>query len=189
MSVFLRRFIEHKKLIMIAMITVFSCGLLFGFYQYHLSNQMIKDYFSHLFYLNVEGYENQYQLYVIQGSLYIFICTYLSTSYLGHFGLLFLLFLKGLQLSYSFIFVFTTVPISFLLFLFLVLETILEISLCFAMNFICIHISIYTTLVTFFVEQNFSMKSMLNYKLNCIIIALVIFSLALAFRIYIIPMF
>lgn len=89
MSVFLRRFIDNKKYIVIAMVSVFVCGLLFGFYQYSYSIQGVKDFFQNLFYLNVDGYQNQYQLYVIQGGVYILICTYLSSSYLGHIGLLF----------------------------------------------------------------------------------------------------
>ena len=189
MSVFLRRFIDNKKYIVIAMVSVFVCGLLFGFYQYSYSIQGVKDFFQNLFYLNVDGYQNQYQLYVIQGGVYILICTYLSSSYLGHIGLLFLIFLKGLQLSFSFMFVFTTVPFTFIIFLLLLVESLLEVALCLSMSLICIHISAYVTLVTFCVEQNFSMKSMVNYKLNCVIIGLVIFSLALAFRIYVIPMF
>lgn len=189
MSVFLRRFIGHKKYIFIGMITVFTIGCLFGFYQYQFSSQMVKDFFAHLYYLNIDGYTNQYQLYVIQGGIYILICTYLSSSYLGHIGLLLLLFLKGLQLSFSLIFVFTNVSFSFFVLLLVFLETILEVALCLSMNLVCIHISIYVTLVTFYIEQNFSMKSIMNYKLNCIIISLILFSLALAFRIYIIPMF
>lgn len=189
MSVFLRRFIDNKKYIVIAMISVYVCGMLFGFYQYSSSIQGVKDFFQNLFYLSVEGYQNQYQLYVIQGGVYILICTYLSSSYLGHIGLLFLVFLKGLQLSFSFMFVFTTVPFTFMIFLFLLIESLLEIALCLSMSLICIHISTYVTLVTFYIEQNFSIKSMINYKLNCIIVGLIIFSLALAFRIYVIPMF
>lgn len=46
MSVFLRRFIDNKKYIVIAMVSVFVCGLLFGFYQYSSSIQGVKDFFS-----------------------------------------------------------------------------------------------------------------------------------------------
>lgn len=189
MSVFLRRFIENKKYIVIAMVVVFLSGCTFGIYQYTLTTQGVKDFFQNLFYLNIDGYTNNYQLYVIQNGLYILICTYLSSSYLGHIGLLFLLFLKGIQLSFSFIYLLSLIQISFLVFLLIVIEIILEVILCLCMNLMCIYISIYVTQVTFFIEQNLNMKSMLNYKLNCFIISLIIFSLSLAFRIYIIPMF
>ena len=46
MSVFLRRFIDNKKYIVIAMVSVFVCGLLFGFYQYSSSIQGVKVFFS-----------------------------------------------------------------------------------------------------------------------------------------------
>ena len=189
MSVFLRRFINHKKYILILMSTVFVGGFLFGFFQYSLVNQDIKDFFQNLFYLNCEGYQNQYQQYVIQSGVYILICTYLSSSYFGHVGLLFLLFLKGLQLSFSFVYVFSHIPVSFVLIVLLCVEMILEIAICFILNIVCIHISIYVTLITFYIEQNFNIKSMINYRLNNIIITLILFSLSLAFRIYVIPMF
>ncbi|MBS5368251.1 MAG: hypothetical protein KHY19_02110, partial [Coprobacillus cateniformis] len=71
----------------------------------------------------------------------------------------------------------------------LCVEMILEIAICFILNIVCIHISIYVTLITFYIEQNFNIKSMMNYRLNNIIITLILFSLSLAFRIYVIPMF
>lgn len=188
-SVFLRRFIDHKKYIIILLGTVFIMGFFFGFYQYSITNQTVKDFLKNLFYLNNESYQNQYQLYVIQGSLYILICTYLSSSYYGHLGLLFLMFVKGMQISFSLIYVFSTVQVSFLLILFLLVEVIIEIALCFVLNTTCIHISIYVTIVTFYIEQNFNMKSMINYRLNNLILTLICFSVALAFRVYIIPMF
>lgn len=171
------------------MFIVFIAGFGFGFYQYNQSTQLIKDFFHYLFHLNVDGYTNHYQQYVIQGGLYILICTYLSSSYLGHIGILFLLFLKGLQLSFSILYIISSLKFTFLIFLLLLIETFIEIALCFVMSLMCIYISIYVTQVTFFIEQNFSIKSMLNYKLNCFIFTLVIFSIALAFRVYIIPMF
>lgn len=189
MSVFLRRFIDHKKYIIILLGTVFIMGFIFGFYQYSLTNQTIQDFLKNLFYLNSEGYQNQYQLYVIQGSLYILICTYLSSSYYGHLGLLFLVFIKGMQVSFSLMYVFSVVQVSFLLIIFLFIEIIIEIVLCFVLNITCMHISIYVTIVTFYIEQNFNMKSMMNYRLNNLILTLICFSIALAFRVYIIPMF
>lgn len=189
MSVFLRRFIDHKKYIIILLGTVFIMGFIFGFYQYSLTNQTIQDFLKNLFYLNSEGYQNQYQLYVIQGSLYILICTYLSSSYYGHLGLLFLVFIKGMQVSFSLMYVFSVVQVSFLLIIFLFIEIIIEIVLCFVLNITCMHISIYVTIVTFYIEQNFNMKSMMNYRLNNLILTLICFSIALAFRVYIIPTF
>ncbi len=188
-SVFLRQFINHKKYIIILLGTVFIIGFFFGFYQYSLTNQTVKDFLKNLFYLNTESYQNQYQLYVVQGSLYILICTYLSSSYYGHLGLLFLMFIKGMQVSFSLMYVFSIVPVSFLLILFLLMEIIIEIVLCFVLNTTCMHISIYVTIVTFYIEQNFNMKSMMNYRLNNLILTLICFSIALAFRVYIIPMF
>lgn len=189
MGVFLYRFIEDKKYIVIMVVSVFLCGLIFGFYQFHLCSQMIKDFFGKLFYLNIDGFFDSYQMYVIQGGLSIFICTYLSSSYLGHIGLLFFIFLKGIQISFSLYNVFTTAEITLSICLLIIIELVIELLFCLPMNVMCIFISIYVTHVTFYTEQNFNIKSLLNYKLNCLIFSLILFSISLAFRLYFIPMF
>ena len=55
MIVFLRRFNDNKKYIVIAIVSVFVFWLLFGFYQYSSSIQGVKDFFQNLFYLNIDG--------------------------------------------------------------------------------------------------------------------------------------
>lgn len=189
MGVFLRRLIEQKKYIITSCTLVLLFGVLFGLYQYNISSQIIKDFFKELYYFNIENYQNNYQGYLIQNGLYIIICTYLSTSYMGIIGVLFLLFCKGIQISFSLFFVFTTVPISFLLVIFIVLETIIEIALCLFISYMCMHMSTYVALVTFYIEQNFNTKSMLNFQLNSLIGTLIIFTIALCFRLYFIPLF
>ena len=78
MSVFLQRFIQNKKYILIAIGITGLIGFLFGFYQYTHTQEPIQKFFHYLFYLNIESYTNHYQLYIIQSGLLIFICTYLS---------------------------------------------------------------------------------------------------------------
>lgn len=189
MGVFLRRFIEQKKSIILSCIIVFGLGLGFGFYQYNSSSQTIKDFFNSLYYLNVENFQNNYQPYLIQNGLYLMICTYLSSSYIGTVGILFLLFCKAVQISFSLFFVFSTVPISFLTVLFVVIETIIEIMMCMFMSYMSIHISTYVGLVTFYIEQNFNTKSMLNFQLNMLIGSLIMFTISLCFRLYFITLF
>ena len=189
MSVFLRRFIDNKKYIVISISIVLLMGIVFGIYQYHHSTNMIKHFFENLFYLNVESYENHYQIYLFQNIFIIIVCTYMSSSYLGHIGILFLLFLKGMQISFSILYTFSIVYFSFTIMILIIIEIILELLLCIVLGIYHIHLSIYVTLITFYIEQNFNIKSMLNYRLNCIIVSLIIFVLSLAFRIYIIPLF
>lgn len=189
MSVFLQRFLKNKKYILILFTVLYTMGFFYGLYQYHHSSQSIKDFFQHLFYLNIEGYENHYHLFLLQSGIYILICTYLSSSYLGIFGLLFLGFVKGLYISYSLTYVFLNIKWSFIIIVMIILELIIEILLCIIMNTGYIYLSIYVLYVTFFVEQNFNMKSILNYKLNIIIISLMLLSLSLMLRIYIVPLF
>lgn len=57
------------------------------------------------------------------------------------------------------------------------------------MMYIGLYISSYVTLVNFYIEQNFNIKSILNYRLNFIIAVLIILTMSLAFRLYIIPLF
>lgn len=189
MSVFLRHFLESKKNIVISLICFIVMGFIFGLYFHHQSSESVLLFLQRLFYLNIEGYENHYQLYVIQNGLFIFICTYLSTSYLGFLGIYFLCFLKGMQFSFSLIFILTHVHLNFVLVILILCEFIIEVFFCIIMNVICLHISFYVAYVTFLTEQNFNLKSMMNYHLNALIIGLSFFFIALAFRIYIIPMF
>lgn len=189
MGVFLRRFIEQKKYIILCCTIVFILGCIFGFYQYNISSQTVKDFFKGLYYLNVQNYQNNYQMYLIQNGLYLIICTYLSSSYIGSIGILFLLFCKAIEISFSLFFVFTTVPVSFLMILFVIMETLIEIALCMFVSYMCMHISSYVGLVTFYIEQNFNTKSMLNFQLNTLIGALIIFTISLCFRLYFIPLF
>ena len=189
MSAFFHRFIEKKKYLFISMIIVLSMGVIFGFYEYQQVSNQIQNFFNKLFYLNVEGYSNDYQMYIIQNGVFILICTYLSTSYIGYFGLLLMSFLKGIQLSFSLFYVFSTVPLSIIIVLFVVLQLIIELAFILSIVYMNMYISIYTKIVTFFVEQNFNFKSIMNYQLNSLIISLVLFCGALALRMYIIPMF
>ena len=156
MSAFLRRFIDNKKYVLLLLSIMLIMGFIYGFVEYGHCQETIKKNFHYLFYLNNEKYANQYQLYLIQSGIYILICTYLSSSYLGHLGILFLTFLKGLQISFSLCYVFSLIQLDFL---------------------------------TYYIDQTFNMKNIINYRLNCLIATLIVFSLSLAFRIYVIPLF
>lgn len=189
MSVFLRRFIENRKYIFIVLTVMLIVGIVFGFFEYQYCQDNIKNYFQYLYYLNQEKYTNHYQLYLIESGLYILICTYLSSSYFGHIGILFLTFLKGIQISFSLIYTLSLVQLDFLLILLIFIESLIEIVFIYVLSTMCIHLSLYVTLIAFYIDQNFNIKSALNYRLNCLIATLIIFSLSLAFRIYIIPLF
>ena len=127
MSVFLQRFIQNKKYILIAIVVTGLMGFLFGFYQYTHTQEPIQKFFHYLFYLNIESYTNHYQLYIIQSGLLIFICTYLSTSYVGQLGLLFITFLKGLQISFSLQYVLSVVQMNVIMVILMLCEILFEI--------------------------------------------------------------
>lgn len=189
MSVFLQRFIQDKRYILILITVTSFIGFLFGFYQYSHTQPVIQEFFRFLFYLNIENYQNHYQLYLIQSGLLIFICTYLSTSYIGQIGLLFITFLKGLQISFSIQYTLATVQFNFIIILLMFFEIILELLIVFIIVYIGLYISSYVSLVNFYIEQNFNIKSILNYRLNFIIASLIVLTISLAFRLYIVPLF
>lgn len=189
MSVFLQRFIQNKKYILIAIGVTGLMGFLFGFYQYTHTQEPIQKFFHYLFYLNIESYTNHYQLYIIQSGLLIFICTYLSTSYVGQLGLLFITFLKGLQISFSLQYVLSVVQMNVIMAILMLCEILFEIIIVSIIVYIGLYISSYVTLVNFYIEQNFNIKSILNYRLNFIIASLIVLTCSLAFRLYIVPLF
>lgn len=189
MNVFFQRFLENKKYIVITIISFYCMGMLFGCFQYNSTSNDIKEMMQYFFYIENEKIQNHYQLYVIENGIYIFICTYLSTSYLGSLGIYFCCFLKGIQLAFSMIYMNMIIDFNFLIFILLLGEFVIEFIMMITMNTIYIHISIYTAYVTFCVEHNFKAKNMLNYHLNGFIFALIFFFLALCFRVYLIPMF
>ena len=75
MSVFLQRFIQNKKYLLLLITITIIMGFLFGFYQYKNTQPGIQQFFHFLFYFNIENYENHYQLYLVQSGMMIFICT------------------------------------------------------------------------------------------------------------------
>ncbi len=186
MSVFLQRFLKNKKYIFILYSIVLIMGFIFGFYQYHYSSQNIQELLQQLFYLPHQDYTN---LYLIQSGIYIIICTYLSSSYIGFAGILFLGFIKGMHISFSIMYVCMHTKLGFLIIFIMLLECILELCLYIIMCVPYIYLSIYVLYVTFIVEQNFNIKSILNYKLNVIIITLVLLCLSVMLRLYMIPLF
>ena len=91
MKTFFSRLLDNKKLIFLGISIVFCISYLFGFFWYSHTNDFFKDLLKYLFYLNNDGYKNHYYLYLIQNGLFIILSTYLSTSFIGCFGSLFLL--------------------------------------------------------------------------------------------------
>ncbi|MCD7950870.1 MAG: hypothetical protein LUG12_11525, partial [Erysipelotrichaceae bacterium] len=187
MSVFINRLLQQKKNSMVVIFIVFICGFFFGFYQYHHTQNIILNYLQNLFYFNIAQYTNQYSLYLYENILLIVICTYLSSSYLGTLGILLILFIKGIQISFSLINILNTLTLSVLIIILLIVEISLEIFFIFILSFHCVHISLYVTYVTFFAKQQLDFKNILNYLLNSLIIVFIILTISLCFRIYFIP--
>lgn len=183
MNFFLHKLINYKKYIFIIFFTVFSFGFLFGLFKYQNCNKNIVNFFNTLFIVNND--KLIYYSYLYQNIIYIVLATYLSTSYLGIFGISFLIFLKGIQYSFSIINLFSLklTPMLILLIIIQFLIELIFIILIFIPNF---QLSIQTLIISFFMKDNFNYKSILNYNLNNIIIEIITLIISLSIKIYII---
>ncbi len=186
MDFFLHKLINHKKYLFIMFCCILSISFLYGLYEYQFCSLPIKGFFETLFILKKE--QNEYPLYLLQNTIFIFLNTYLSSSYLGFLGIFFLLFLKGIQISFSFIYIINQIKLTPLLILLTILELLCEIILLFITILPNVLLSLQTLLVTFYMEDNFDYKNIFNYKLNIIIIILIVFIISLFMRIYLIDM-
>lgn len=188
MRTFFSRLLDNKKLIFLCISITLIISYLFGMFWYTHTNSIFKDLLKQLFYLNDSNYSNNYYLYLTQNGLFIILSTYLSTSFIGYFGSLFLVFLKGMQFSYSFIFTFSSIKPSFLLVFIILLEIILEIIFIYIISYMTINFSIYNMLITFYIKENFDNKLIINFMLNYLIVCLFMLCILLLFRIYLVPM-
>ena len=187
MRTFFSRILDNRKMIFLSISIILFVSFIFGFIWYPHTNDMFKDLLEHVFYLNDSNYQNQYILYLIENGLFIILSTYLSTSFIGYFGSLWLVFVKGIQLSYSLVFVFKTLESSFILVVFIFVQILLELIFIYVVSYMSINFSIYNLLITFYIKENFEYKLILNYILNFLIVSLVILSVLLMFRIYVVP--
>ena len=103
--------------------------------------------------------------------------------------MLFITFLKGLQISFSLQYVLSVVQMNVIMVILMLCEILFEIIIVSIIVYIGLYISSYVTLVNFYIEQNFNIKSILNYRLNFIIASLIVLTCSLAFRLYIVPLF
>jgi len=174
---------NHKKYLFIVFFTILFIGFLFGLFEYQYCSNQIKSFFQTLFIIKKE--QDEYPIYLLQNTVILFLNTYLSSSYLGFIGILFIVFLKGIQIAFSFIFIFTLSiePTSILL---IILQLIFEVLFLITSSFTNILLSLQTLIVTFLIEDNFDYKNILNYKLNGIIGVLIILIISLLIRVYLV---
>ena len=188
MRTFFMHLLDNKKHIFLSISILLLLGYMFGFLWYSHTTDLFKEFFQYLFYFNDASYSNHYYLYLIQNGVFIILSTYLSTSFAGYPGSLFLIFLKGIQISYSSLFIFGQLDLSFhIIFLFLT-ELMLEVIFIYIISYMAINFSIYNLLITFYVKENFDFKLIINFILNYLIVCLVMLCILLLFRIYFVPL-
>lgn len=174
---------NHKKYLLIIFFTILLTGFLFGLFEYQYCTNQLRNFFQCLFIIQKE--QNEYPIYLLQNTIIIFLNTYLSSSYLGFIGILFIVFLKGVQIAFSIIYIltFSLKPLSVL---FIILQLLFEILFLITTSLTNILLSLQTLIVTFCIEDNFDYKNILNYKLNGIIGILIIFIICLLLRVYLV---
>ena len=180
MNFFLHKILNHKKYLTIVFFTLLLSGILFGLYEYQYCSNNIISFFRTLFFVKKE--QTEYSLYLIQNILIIFFVTYLNSSYIGFIGAFFIVFLKGIQISFSLIYI-LSFNLSPLLILIVIIQLLLEIILLLLLFFPNVLLSIQTLIVTFITEDNYNFKSILNYNLNSLIIILIVFVVSLLIRV------
>jgi hypothetical protein len=182
MNFLLYKILNHKKYIVICMLTIFFISFCFGLYINQYSSNEIKSFFQTLFVLNKE--QNYYQIYLLQNLFIIFITTYLNTHYFGSFIILFILFLKGIQFAFSFIYIFNTISFTPSIVISLICQCLIECVFLIIAILPNILLSLQSLIITFIQKEIFDYKNIFNYKLNIIISLFIIFFISLLIKIY-----
>lgn len=156
-----------KKLCLISNIITFIAGLIFGFIYYNMSNDIIRSLLNQLF-------TNNTNYYIISGIIFIFINTYLSSSYVGFIGSGFIVFLKAIQISYSLIYINEKSEFTIFIFLILTLKIILEIFFVLSSTIQFQELSCYIYYILYNNNKKISLRSTLNNQLNIVIYCLLI---------------
>ena len=187
MSFLYKKINDKKNFIHLFITILFSCGFLFGFIYYKNGNQMIVETMSKLFFINKEGYTNDYYFYIYLTFFYIIISIVCSTSYLGILFVSFIIFTKGMHLliGTTYLLAVVQIPIMSIVTVYLP-QLLMELLLVYVISVISIKLSINSFMISFVIHDNFHIKKVLNYILDYLIVILVLLILSMVFRIYLI---
>lgn len=162
-------------------------GIIFGTYLFYHCNDWLLHNASNLFFIKNNDFINDYNFYIISTSLFIILSLICSTSFLGIIFNGFLIYTKGIQITFSLLYLIQNIKINFSTFTFIVLpQLIIEIFFIYIIGLICSKLAVNTFMVSFIVKDNFKPTKIMNYLLDYIIVILIILALSMAFRVYII---
>lgn len=159
-------------------------GFLFGTYFYKNANTYVIDLFDKLFYQTSEEYIEYQYWYLTISFLYFFFSFLASTSYLGVLCNSFIIFSKGIQVSFSLCKLFHS-GITFEIFILHILpQIVIEIFIIYIVSYLTLRLSLNTFSVCFVNHETFRAIRIINYMLDYIIFLLVLFVCAILFRVY-----
>ena len=180
-----QRFHSRRALIHIFAISMFICGLIFGAIYYFYGLPSIIDMGNTVFFYNLEGHTNDYNLYIIMTSVYIIASLLVSTSFIGCFLNSFIIFTKSMQISIGTIYLFAHVHIQAAeIFTCYVPQLLIEIVLMYIISIITLKLSLNSFMVAFVIRDNFNSKKIINYILDYIMIILILLTASMLFRVY-----
>lgn len=187
MSFFNSKLKSKKMLINVFAISLFLFGFIFGCVYYFYGTDSIIDALSKLFFVKQENYTNDYNFYIAFTSIYIVLALFISTSFLGSILNSFIIFTKAIHIAVSTLYVFCVVKIPVVdIFLCYLPQLLIELVLIYVISIISLKLSINSFTVAFIVNDNFNTKKILNYVLDYVIVILIILTISMLFRVYLI---
>lgn len=185
MSILNKIFKNEKFIINTFTAILFISGLLFGIVFYFYGNQAFVQLNKYIFFYKDNTTTNNYNLYLTITSLYILLSLIISTSFLGVILNSFVIFSKGMQIAIATIYYFTLNEFSAsMLFFSFFPQLILELALLYVISIIAIRLSLNCFTISFLTTEVFNCRKIINYILDYIIIILIIVSLSMAFKVY-----
>lgn len=187
MSFFKAKFRSKKALIHIFAGSLFVCGVIFGSFYYFYGWPSIVTSMEKIFFVNREGHVNDYNLYILITSIYILGSLLVSTSFLGVLLNSFFIFTKSMQISFGTIYLFGEMQISAAeIFTCYLPQLFIEIVLIYVISIITLKLSMNSFMVSFIVKDNFNGKRVINYILDYLIIIMIILTVSMLFKVYLI---
>ncbi|MFV0395310.1 MAG: hypothetical protein ACK5LC_13100 [Coprobacillaceae bacterium] len=167
--------------------SLFGFGIIFGSIYYFYGWSSIVETLRKLFFISREAHVNDYNLYILITSIYILGSLFVSTSFLGIIFNSFIIFTKSMQISIATIYLFGEMQLSAAeIFTCYLPQMIIEVILIYVISIITLKLSLNSFMVSFVVQDNFNSKKIINYILDYLIIIMVILTVSMLFRVYLI---
>lgn len=186
MGILNKIFKNEKILFNIFIFVLLSCGLIFGIIYYFYGNQNFIEFCKYLFFYLDNTQTNNYNQYMVITGIYIFLSLLVSTSFLGLFFSSFIIFSKGMQLTLATIYFFSLNQFDAKMFMLgYIPQLIIEFILLYVISIISLRLSLNTFTTSFITKDVFNSRKIINYLLDYVILILIIVTISMAYKVYI----